>query len=104
MSFRLQTSAALLIAAFIAGCSNTTPPVAQLPPPADCGAYELQDQLGQPVRGTSASDATVNGVPVRSKGAVRVIAPGQAVIQNYSEDRLNLETDASGNLVRASCG
>ncbi|UXN75793.1 I78 family peptidase inhibitor (plasmid) [Devosia sp. A8/3-2] len=56
------------------------------------------------MRGTSASDATVGGVAVRSKGDVRVIAPGQAVIQNYSEDRLNLETDASGNLVRASCG
>lgn len=104
MSFRLQTSAALAIATVLAGCSNTTPPAAQLPPSADCGASELQDQLGQPVTGASASDAAVDGVPVRSKGDMRVIAPGQAVIQNYSEDRLNLETDASGNLVRASCG
>ncbi|UXN68176.1 I78 family peptidase inhibitor (plasmid) [Devosia neptuniae] len=104
MSFRLQTSAALAIATILVGCSNTTPPVAQLPPLTDCGASELQDQVGQPVRGASASDATVDGIPVRSKGDVRVIAPGQAVIQNYSEDRLNLETDASGNLVRASCG
>lgn len=104
MSFRLQTSAALAIATILAGCSNTTPPAAQLPPLADCGASELQDKLGQPVRGTSASDATVGGIAIRSKGDVRVIAPGQAVIQNYSEDRLNLETDASGKLARAGCG
>jgi hypothetical protein len=43
------------------------------------------------------------GVPVQSQGLVRVIAPGQAVTQDYRENRLNLETDASGNLVRANC-
>ncbi|WP_108462302.1 I78 family peptidase inhibitor [Devosia naphthalenivorans] len=88
----------------ISGCTNAVPPAAQLPPPTDCGASLLQDKLGEPVAGSSAADASVGGVPVRSKGDIRVIAPGQAVIENYSEPRLNLEIDGSGNLVRASCG
>lgn len=46
----------------------------------------------------------VGGILVRSNGDVRVIAPGEAVIQNFSEARLNLETDAAGDLVRVSCG
>ena len=92
------------VALVISGCTNTASPVAQQPPPADCGASLLQDKVGEPVAGSSAADATVGGVPVQSKGDVRVIAPGQAVIQNYSESRLNLETDGSGNLVRATCG
>jgi hypothetical protein len=104
MSFRLHTITAIAIATLLNGCTGTTLPAAPLPPLADCGAADLQDLLGQPVRGSSASDATIGGVPVRSKGDVRVIAPGQAVIQNYSEARLNLETGAAGNLVRASCG
>ena len=95
---------AIGVALVISGCTNTASPVAQQPPPADCGASLLLDKVGEPVAGSSAADATVGGVPVQSKGDVRVIAPGQAVIQNYSESRLNLETDGSGNLVRATCG
>jgi hypothetical protein len=96
---------AMLSAALVlSGCSSAAQPVTELPPPEDCGASLLQDKLGQPVSGSSATDATVSGVLVRSKGDVRVIAPGQAVTQDHSEARLNLETDAFGNLVKASCG
>jgi hypothetical protein len=35
---------------------------------------------------------------------VRVIAPGQAMTQDYSETRLNLDTDANEKLVRVTCG
>jgi hypothetical protein len=95
----------VLCAAFVLiGCTNAAAPIAQGSTPDDCGASLLQDRLGEPVTGSSAADAAVGGAPVRSKGEVRVIAPGQAVIQNYSESRLNLEVDAGGNLVRASCG
>lgn len=38
-------------------------------------------------------------------GSVRQIAPGQPVIQNYSNTRLTIETDpASGRITAASCG
>lgn len=73
-------------------------------PPSDCGATVLQDKIGLPVTGTSAPDVRVGGAPVRSRGDVRVIAPGQAVIQNYSDARLNLEIDGQNNLKRATCG
>lgn len=87
-----------------AGCSNAVLPVEHLPVPSDCGAAAIQDKIGLPVTGSTAEDVRVGGASIQSKGDVRVIAPGQAVIQNYSDARLNLETDSRGNLVRASCG
>jgi hypothetical protein len=103
MSLRFLPSLALFAAIVLGGCASTGRPAALSSPLVDCGASEVQDLIGQSVTGKSASDVRVGGHPVRSKGDVRVIAPGQAVIQN-SEDRLNLETDASGRLVRATCG
>lgn len=100
----LRAGATLATVLVLAGCTNTAPPAAALPELADCGASQLQGKIGQPVTGSTADDAMVGGVLVRSKGDVRVIAPDQAVIQNFSENRLNLETDAVGNLVRVSCG
>jgi hypothetical protein len=88
----------------LSGCTSSSQPTTPQPTLSDCGASLLQDKVGEPVAGSSAADATVGGKLVRSKGDVRVIAPGQAVIQNYSEARLNLETNAAGNLVKASCG
>jgi starvation-inducible outer membrane lipoprotein len=88
----------------LSGCTSSSQPITPQPTLSDCGASLLQDKVDEPVAGSSAADATVGGKLVRSKGDVRVIAPGQAVIQNYSEARLNLETDAAGNLVKASCG
>ena len=99
-----QVAAVLTTAIMLAGCTNATFPPSSSPALTDCGAAELQPKLGQPVGGSTATNASVGGVLVRSKGDVRVIAPGQAVIQNYSEDRLNLETDGSGKLLRATCG
>ena len=99
----LRTGATLVAVVALSGCTNTSAPATPLPAPADCGASELQGKIGEPVKGSTADDAEVGGVLVASKGDVRVIAPGQAVIQNFSEARLNLETDAAGNLVRVSC-
>jgi hypothetical protein len=101
---RAFPSALLCAALVLAGCTNAASPVNQEPATQDCGASLLRNKTGEPVTGTSATDVMVGGVPVKSKGDVRVVAPGQAVIQNYSESRLNLEVDSSGNLVRASCG
>jgi hypothetical protein len=85
----------------MAGCTGIAPPTRHS---SDCGAAALQNKIGLPVTGSSADDVRVGGAPVRSKGDVRVIAPGQAVIHNYSDARLNLETDGRGNLKRAVCG
>ena len=35
---------------------------------------------------------------------VRVIRPGDAVTMDYRQDRLNIELDADGKIVRFNCG
>lgn len=104
MSFHLHIGAALAGAIILAGCNSSAPPAAQVPPPADCGASALQDQIGKPVKGTTAADAQVGGTPVQSKGVVRIYVSGQPLTMDFNEERLNLETDAAGNLVLATCG
>lgn len=98
-------SAPIIFAGMIvlAACTDNLT-VDRSPPPSDCGAAPLQSKLGLPVTGSTAADVRVGGAPIQSKGDVRVIAPGQPVIQNYSDARLNLETDGRGNLKRATCG
>lgn len=92
---------ALAGALVLGGCSGAA---AQLSSAADCGATLLEEQRGKPVTGTTAADVRVGGLPVRSLGMVRIYQTGQPVTQDYRESRLNLETDAAGNLVAASCG
>jgi hypothetical protein len=70
--------------------------------PDDCGASALQSRIGQPVA-QGAGGTSIGGVAV-SAPAIRVIAPGQPVTQDYSTSRLNLDVDASGRLVRPWCG
>lgn len=96
---------AFAAAVALAGCSSTaTPPDTSMPPPIDCGADALAGMTGQSVVGSTAQDVRVGGLPIAVPGSIRVISPGQPVTQDYRPDRLNLEVDASGNLVRAYCG
>src|SRR5687768_15280055 len=104
MFFHILPGAVLAAAIVLTGCTNSSTTGAQHPGTADCGASLLQDRIGEPVTGTSAQDARVGGRPVQSRGAVRIYQSGQPVTQDYSEFRLNLETDAAGNLVIATCG
>lgn len=95
---------ALASALAIAGCSSTAnPPDTSMPPPVDCGAQALGSKTGQSVVGSTAQDVRVGGEAIAVPGDIRVITPGMAVTQDFRPDRLNLEVDASGNLVRAYC-
>lgn len=95
---------ALATSIALAGCSSTTtPPDTSMPPPVDCGAQALSGMTGQPVIGSTAQDVRIGGQAINAAGTVRVITPGMAVTQDYRPDRLNLEVDAAGNLVRAYC-
>lgn len=105
MKKKLSTLAAIVFgAALMSGpamASETEPaPVDAV----DCGAEALQDRLGEAVSGTSADDVTVGGEPVEAAGVVRVVGPGDAVTMDFVAERLTLETDEDGNLVRAQCG
>jgi len=103
MFSHFNVSAAVVAAIILAGCNSSTPP-AQAAAPSDCGASALQDQIGKPVKGTTAADAQVGGTPVQSKGVIRIFVSGQPLTMDFNEERLNLETDAAGNLVKATCG
>ncbi|UYQ70465.1 I78 family peptidase inhibitor [Pelagibacterium flavum] len=95
---------ALATSIALAGCSTTvTPPDTSMPPPVDCGAQALAGKTGESVIGSTAQDVRVGGEPINAPGTVRVITPGMAVTQDFRPDRLNLEVDAAGNLVRAYC-
>jgi len=69
-------------------------PAAQ--PEADaCGAAGYQSLVGQ----TEADFAAIT-----FPGPVRMIRPGQAVTMDFREDRLNIEFDAAGRVLRVFCG
>lgn len=105
LSKEILAAGALAAALALSGCTVAPAPGPGPGPgqPADCGAAALQDKIGLPVTGTNAEDVRLGGAPVVSRGSVRVIHPGQGVTMDFRAERLNLEVDASGNLVRANC-
>ena len=60
-----------------------------------CGAKALQNLLGKPA---SALET------IKFAAETRVIRPNDAVTMDYNPQRLNIETDARGVIVRMTCG
>lgn len=75
-----------------AGCVPAQPPIAPL---VVCGAGQRADLLGQPLAALQAA-----GLPP----GVRVIRPGDAVTEDYSDQRLNVDLDANDRVTRLWCG
>ena len=74
------------------------PPVEPMPPlpGADaCGASGLQGLVGQP-------ESVLQ--TMRFSQPLRIIRPGMAVTMDYSPNRLNIELDAAGTIIRVHCG
>jgi hypothetical protein len=61
-----------------------------------CGADRLSALIGQPVE-------MVEAVSARP-GTLRIIRPGDAITEDYSETRLNAELDANDRIIRLWCG
>jgi hypothetical protein len=74
------------------------PPVEKLDVSDACGAARLMPFIGKPV--------ATPGVPAasRSTPAVRYLFPNTIVTMDFSEQRLNIELDAQGVILRARCG
>lgn len=72
--------------------SNAVPPVA-------CDAARAEAYVGR--NGAAVAEEARTAAGART---MRVIAPGQAVTQDYRTDRLNIEADSGGVVVRVSCG
>jgi hypothetical protein len=77
-------------------------PEAAAEPPlrSGCDASKAQFAIGhQPGMALQDQVREKSGAPV-----VRTVRPGQAITMEYNADRLTLSLDASGKVVRVSCG
>lgn len=64
-----------------------------------CNAAAVQDLVGKPLAANEADAKKRAGA-----AAVRSYVTGAALTMDYREDRLNIETDANGMIVKLSCG
>lgn len=62
----------------------------------DCNAHAHRGLIGQPL----SDPASVAALAPK----VRLIRPGDAVTMDFQPDRLNVELDAAGRVVRVHCG
>ncbi|KKC27946.1 I78 family peptidase inhibitor [Sphingomonas sp. SRS2] len=89
----------------LSGCAATVSEPGQAVPqssaiqPLACNLNRAESFVGKPGDAVAEDARAASGAK-----SVRVIRPGQAVTQDYRADRLNLETDDAGNVVRVSCG
>ncbi len=84
----------------LGACAKPPLPVAAEPAPGvQCDANAAQALVGR-------AAATVAAEAQRLSGArsVRRYATGDAVTMDFRPDRLNIESDAAGNVVKFSCG
>ncbi|OWK34003.1 I78 family peptidase inhibitor [Sphingomonas dokdonensis] len=86
-------------AVMLAGCTTMDDATSATPAPAACNAAAVQDLLGK-------SATTVQAAAKQRAGAalVRTYESGSPVTMDYRADRLNIETDAGGTIVKLSCG
>ena len=86
----------------LAGCAARTAPETQTAsaPPGGCDAAKAQFAVGHPP-GLAIQDQARERSGAR---LVRTLRPGQIVTMEYNAERLNLELDASGTVVRVRCG
>ena len=85
---RAITAAATLA---LAACQPTPGPT---PGPDSCNAGQYQALIGTPV-----DNADFSG-----QDSLRIIPPNSAVTMDHRPDRLNVETDADGLILRLYCG
>lgn len=93
----------LLAATLLALGACAAPPVPEPPAataPGSCDASKAQFAVGQQP-GLALQDQARERSGAR---IVRTLRPGQMVTMEYSGERLNLELDASGKIVRVRCG
>ena len=95
-------SPALVLIGLLVACTALPPggggsvsPPGAAPGLASCGAAGLLPLVGGPVAALPDSGGW---------GALRIIHPGDAVTEDFSEMRLNVEVDAQDRILRLSCG
>ena len=86
----------VVLAALILGACATTEPK---PVAGKCDAATVQDLVGKPLAQHEAEAKRRAGA-----GTVRSYVTGSALTMDYRENRLNIETDAGGTIIKLSCG
>lgn len=95
----------LLLIAALAGCAQTAPP-----PTDDAAAFNrslggCRAESVVALVGKRVTPALLADARTRSRSTkVRTIAPGDLVSMDFRGDRLNIETDAAGRVVKMRCG
>ncbi|OWK32733.1 I78 family peptidase inhibitor [Sphingomonas mucosissima] len=91
--------AIVLAAVLLAGCATTDRESTSAEPKAGCNAAAVQDLVGKPLSAAQADAKRRAGAAM-----VRSYETGAALTMDYRADRLNIETDTNGTVVKLSCG
>lgn len=92
--------APLTLLPLLAACMNQQEPPAAMPAPGtQCDANAAMNLIGKPADAASAEAQRLSGARV-----VRRYRTGDALTMDFRGDRLNVETDAAGTIVKLSCG
>lgn len=86
-------------AVVLAGCTTMREESAAVEPQAGCNAAAVQDLVGKTL-----SYVQVDAKRRAGAAMVRSYETGAALTMDYRADRLNIETDATGVVVKLSCG
>lgn len=87
------------VALVAAGCATINQEPGGGEPQGACNAAAVQDLAGKPLAASQADAKQRAGAAV-----VRSYESGSALTMDYRADRLNIETDAGGTIVKLSCG
>ncbi|MCV4284928.1 I78 family peptidase inhibitor [Pseudomonas capsici] len=106
MPRKFATVGFFALTALLAGCSSTS---GSAPEPAQaashaghgrCDAAQAQSAVGQ-----QASAALLAQVRTQSgSNEARILGPNDMVTLEYRSDRVNINADASGKVIRVNCG
>ena len=107
MPCKRATPLMILAGLILAGCSTPhraqsegAAPASVLVDDGRCHAEQAQFAVGKPV-----TEALLDSAKSRSGAqTVRALKPSDAVTMDYRSERLNLNTDADGTVLRANCG
>ena len=94
-----RTVGLVMLLALGACAKPVTPVAANEAPGVQCDANAVQSLVGQ-----MAADVTAEAQKRSGGRAVRSYRSGDALTMDFRPDRLNIERDAAGKVVKFSCG